>query len=126
MKILICGDRNWFSQETIRHQLLRYDATQDIVIHGDASGADKLGAKAAELLGFTPDRVLAFPADWTKYGRAAGPIRNQQMIDQKPDVVLAFHDQIDKSKGTKNLILLAQQAGIKEIYLFTLNGERSL
>jgi hypothetical protein len=79
-----------------------------LVIHGGARGVDSMaGAAAAQLK--IPIRV--FPADWKKNGKAAGPIRNQQMLDEgKPDLVLAFWD--GKSRGTEHMIGLAKKAGI--------------
>jgi hypothetical protein len=62
--------------------------------------------------------VYSFPADWETYGKAAGPIRNTQMLTEgNPDMVAAFHNDISKSKGTKNMIVQAKKAGIKVILL---------
>jgi len=51
-------------------------------------------------------------ADWERYGRAAGPIRNRQMIETKPNLVLAFHNNLALSKGTKNTVDQARKAKI--------------
>lgn len=77
------------------------------VIHGDARGADLLAAAAAMRLGFG---VRAFPANWKLHGRAAGPIRNLQMLDERPDKVIAFHD--GRSRGTQHTIDEARRRGI--------------
>jgi len=100
MKVLICGDRNWNDYITIcnRIQKLPYGT---IVIHGDCRGADKLAGKAAEVFGF---KVQKFPANWETFGLAAGPIRNIEMLDEEPDRVIAFHEDIDKSKGTAHTV----------------------
>lgn len=50
-----------------------------------------------------------FPANW-KLGRRAGPIRNQLMLDQNPDKVIAFHD--GRSRGTLHTITEARRRGI--------------
>lgn len=85
------------------------------VIEGDARGADRLAGEWAEEQGEQP---LRFPADWEKYGRAAGPIRNQQMLDEgRPDLVLAFSRDITKSKGTKDMVTRAHKAGLP-VYIF--------
>jgi hypothetical protein len=64
----------------------------------------------ASQLGFT---VLPFPADWNTHGKAAGPIRNRQMLKEgKPDVVLAFHEDLGRSKGTADMVRAAKAAGI--------------
>lgn len=114
MKVLCCGDRYWTSYEIIRRELdkLRPDT---IIIEGCANGADSISGDVALELGY---RLLEFPANWNKYGRAAGPIRNKQMLDEgKPDLVLAFHTNIEKSKGTKNMIVQSKKRGIKVVLI---------
>lgn len=80
------------------------------VIEGEATGADTLGRFAAERLGID---VLKFPANWRVYGKSAGYIRNQQMLKEgKPTLVLAFHNFIENSKGTKHMVNIATKAGV--------------
>lgn len=113
MKVLVCGDRHWTNPIPIRTWLSKLqDWGYTAVIEGEAEGADLIASEEAERLGMT---VLPFPADWARYGRAAGPVRNQQMLDEKPDLVLAFHPNISKSKGTANMIEQADAAGVKVI-----------
>ena len=70
----------------------------DSIIHDGAPGADTLAAEVAQELGI---RARAYPADWRKHGRAAGPIRNQLMLDDgKPDILVAFPG----GKGTADMI----------------------
>lgn len=113
MKILVCGSRDWTDRAAIRDRLLEIIeswplfADEPTVIHGDARGADKLAAEEATWLGFW---VEAHPADWKKYGKAAGPIRNREMLDRKPDLVLAF--QRDGSRGTQDTIDEARKRDI--------------
>jgi hypothetical protein len=53
-----------------------------------------------------------FYADWDKHGRAAGPIRNQQMLDEgKPDLVVAFL--LPQGSGTLDMIRRTEKAGIE-------------
>jgi len=100
-RLLVCGDRNYSDQDMMYEVLKQFD-TNTVIIHGNCKGADKIAGNIAETLGMT---VLKFPALWEKYGRAAGPIRNKQMIDEGcPTLVIAFHKDIDSSKGTKNMI----------------------
>jgi len=111
-RILICGDRNWSDQQMIIETLSQLGRVCIIecVIEGEARGADTMARIAAETLGIY---VLKFPANWGKYGRAAGPIRNQQMLDEgKPTLVLAFHNDIEHSRGTKNMVEKALKANI--------------
>jgi len=56
-----------------------------------------------------------YEADWDKYGLRAGYLRNQAMIDEKPDAVWTFHKDIENSKGTKMTRDLALKAGIKVV-----------
>lgn len=110
MKILICGDRNWKDKDREFIASVLQNFPQDTtVIHGACRGVDRLGASAAQDLGFA---VEVFPANWNEYGRAAGPIRNRQMLDEKPDLVLAFHDNIEESRGTKDCTTEARRRGI--------------
>lgn len=80
----------------------------DVLIHGDAKGADRLSEEMVEPSHVTVER---YPADWDKYGKGAGPIRNKQMLDEgKPDLVIAFL--APNSRGTKNMIEQATKAGV--------------
>ena len=107
MRVLICGDRNWKDGRAIKRELVKLKSVQ-CVIEGEASGADTLGRIVAELLDIP---VQPFPAQWKVYGMAAGPIRNRQMLAEgKPDLVLAFHPEIEKSRGTKNMVEQAHGA----------------
>ncbi len=113
MKILCCGDRNWTNKERIKEVLIGYPKDTTI-IEGEADGADKLSKEVAKELGFT---VIEVPANWKKYGKAAGPIRNKEMLDLLPDEVFGFHNNIMESKGTKNCITQARQRGIRCLVL---------
>lgn len=112
-KVLICGDRNWINHESIRSWLSKLqDLGYDTVIEGEARGADTIAREEAEAMGLI---VLKFPANWVKYGRSAGPIRNRQMLDQTPDLVVAFHGNIQASKGTADTMKEAMRRGIQVI-----------
>ena len=85
------------------------------IIEGDCRGADRMAGCLAAVLGF---KQKSFPANWAKYGRAAGPIRNQQMIDEgKPDLVIAFHENLRQSTGTKDMLEKALAAGIPYVVI---------
>lgn len=77
------------------------------IIHGACrSGAD-LWADEWAVVNWT--QIEEYPADWAKYGRAAGPIRNRRMISEgKPDLVLAFPG----GRGTSDMVRRAELAGI--------------
>lgn len=109
MRVLICGGRNWVDKDAIRRELEKF-SKDTVVIEGEARGADTLGREVAEEMGF---EVEAYPADWEQYGKAAGPIRNKEMLIQgKPDMVLAFHRRISESKGTTHMMKIANKAGV--------------
>lgn len=101
-RVLIFGSRNWTDPAPIRAfvQSLPDDA---VVIHGAAPGA------AALNFGL---RVIEYPAKWTLLGRRAGPVRNQQMIDEgKPTRARGFRTSGD-SRGTDDMTSRLIGAGI--------------
>jgi len=108
-KILISGDRNWTDKTLIFCTLLEYIDDVELVIEGSQYGADIIARDVAEELGIN---TLDMPADWDRYGISAGPRRNIQMLNEQPDLVLAFHDDIKNSKGTKHMIKIAKEAGV--------------
>lgn len=108
MRLLICGDRNWKCFATVLAKVASLNP--EVVIQGLCKGADLMGKGAARQLGIP---YLDFPADWKTHGKAAGPIRNQEQIDKgKPTHCLAFHANIEASKGTKDMINRCVKAGI--------------
>jgi len=110
MRVLVCGDRNWIDGALIFEALrVEHFGLDTVVVDGAARGADSLGHAAALELGLQTER---FPANWTRYGRGAGPIRNQQMLDGGLDLVMAFHDDLAHSKGTAHMVRIARKAGI--------------
>ena len=109
MRVLVTGDRDWTDLVVILDRLSELPSGT-VIIHGACRGADKLAGEAAQLLGFS---IIEYPAEWGKYGRAAGPIRNRQMLEEgQPNLVLGFHDNISESKGTKNVLAISEKAGI--------------
>ena len=102
MRVLICGSRTWTDVEAIRDCLVNLPVNTT-VIHGGALGADSLAGAVAQILGL---KIEVYPADWEKYGKNAGFKRNLEMLDTKPDLVLAFWD--GKSKGTAHTVGHAQ------------------
>lgn len=109
MKVLVCGDRNWDDRVKVFFRLSKLPEGS-VVLNGDCRGADRIAAEVARELGcFT---VIDFPANWERHGRAAGPIRNREMLDQKPDLVIAFHPDLSKSRGTADTVREARKRGI--------------
>ena len=117
MRVLICGDRNWNDIDRVREVVKEMHGKSfiDVVIEGEAKGADILARVAAEGIGI---KVEKYPADWQKYGRAAGPIRNSQMLKEgNPDVVVGFHWKVEESKCTRDMLTRAKKAG-KPTFIF--------
>ena len=112
MKVLVTGDRNWTDGDLIVAHLENY--VPFTLVHGAARGADSLAAVAAVKL---HQKVISYAADWQLYGRAAGPIRNRQMLGELPDVVLAFHDNLALSKGTKDMVGIALKKKIYTVHV---------
>ncbi len=110
MRLLICGSRHWTDGALILRELSALKGVE-VVIEGVAPGADTFARKAAEQLSIP---VLPFPADWERYGRVAGPIRNQRMLDEgKPNLVLAFTDGLNTSGGTADMVARARGVGLQ-------------
>ena len=110
IRILVCGSRHWTDYKAIVRQLRPY-APHCIVIHGAARGADSLAGRAADALGMS---VEDYPADWSAYGRRAGVLRNQRMLDEgKPDLVFAFTPDMERSRGTRDMVTRARKQGVR-------------
>ena len=114
MRVLVCGGRDfcdWKKLNGTLTNLHKQNITITTLIQGKAIGADWL-ARAWGIAALGKDYVIDFPADWKKHGRGAGPIRNQQMLDEgKPDLVVAFPG----GNGTKDMVTRAKNAGVKVI-----------
>jgi len=76
-----------------------------LIVSGGAEGADTLAEKWAEERGVPK---LIFPAEWEKYGKAAGPIRNKDIVSNS-DRIVAFWD--GKTPGTASTVEISKKAG---------------
>lgn len=114
MKIIIAGDRNFSDYETLKRvcseacdkieKARPYDGIT--IVSGTCRGADKLGEQFAHERKYG---VVLFPADWNKFGRAAGPIRNRNMAEYADMLIAFWHG---TKGGTSSMIGLAEKAGI--------------
>ena len=115
MKVIIAGSRNFEDYNTLSKvcdHLLQNQRKVKIV---SGAAADSLGEQYAHEKEFP---VKAFPADWTKHGKAAEPIRNEEMA-KYDDALIAFWD--GKSSGTKSMISLANYYRLKiKVHYFML------
>lgn len=116
MRILVCGGRDFTDWKFVHKWLYDY-CTKNFnwptaypeIISGMARGVDTIAANWARD-NWIP--VHEFPADWKTHGKAAGFIRNQQMLDEgKPDLVVAFPG----GAGTADMIHRAKKAGVRVI-----------
>lgn len=118
MRLLICGSRNWHDRETIEQlivaerELALVNSEEFVVIHGHCpDGADALADEICRDLGMVPGvDLIREPAQWKRYGRSAGPRRNQKMLDtHHPDKGYAFRSG-GKSSGTDDMVKRARAA----------------
>jgi len=105
-RVLVCGGRSYGNIKAVFDTLSGLQPEPELIIHGSASGADKIAQTWADSVGVC---CWVYPAKWKKYGKAAGPMRNQVMIDEgKPDLVVAFPG----GAGTADMIRRARAARI--------------
>lgn len=113
-RILVTGSRNWTNRDAILATLFEVWAEwghpRDAVLVSGAcpTGADRIAEEIwGDFLGYPVER---HPADWDRHGKAAGPIRNQEMVDLRADICLAFP--LPDSRGTRHCMEAARRAGI--------------
>jgi hypothetical protein len=98
MKVIVAGSRDITNREIIVNAIesSKFEITE--IVSGTARGVDKLGEK----YGLTYNiPIIMFPANWNKYGKSAGYIRNTEMA-KYADALIAIWD--GKSSGTKHMI----------------------
>ncbi|KKL85798.1 hypothetical protein LCGC14_1951150 [marine sediment metagenome] len=113
MKVIVAGTRNFGDPIVVfmaidsspwKHQITE-------VVSGCAQGVDQFGEDYARLKGI---KVVRFPADWNKHGKAAGPIRNKQMALYADALVAVW---AGRSRGTKNMIDEMERIG-KPVHVY--------
>ena len=109
-RIIIAGGRDFNDYDYLKERceyLLQFIPKWSLtILCGKASGADTLGEQYALENGL---KIEYYPANWEKYGKSAGFIRNKEMVDNAT-AAICFWD--GKSKGTKNTIDLCKKKGI--------------
>lgn len=117
-RIVVTGGRGFSDAKTVA---AAFDAlgvsSDDVIVEGEAPGADALCRMEAERRGA---RVERFPAEWSRYGRMAGPIRNRRMLEGGADLLLAFPG----GRGTRGCIAIAKEMGMPVIHSSRLVGNR--
>lgn len=117
MKVLVFGSRKWVDQAVVERELKKLPP-ETVLVHGAAPGADNIGGFVGKQLGF---EVRSYPADWERYGRAAGPIRNQQMLDAEHpdkagvhlDLALCFHKDPGLGIGSADMNRRLEKASVE-------------
>lgn len=107
--VLVCGGRYYNKPAQVGHALSALHNKYGIekIIHGGASGADRCAGQWAKMSNVP---VTEFPADWNSEGKAAGPLRNQRMLEEgNPNAVVAFPG----GHGTADMCRRAEAAGLK-------------
>lgn len=97
--ILVCGGRGFLDYTLLNTTMcnLKYEFEDIAVMHGDARGADFLVKAWCFCNGI---REYSRPANWELYGKSAGVIRNTEMLNENPDLVVAF----EGGRGTRNMV----------------------
>lgn len=107
MRVIIAGSRNVTDYQTVVDAIGESGFPIALVLSGSAYGVDQLGERWAKENGKV---LVAYPAQWSDYGKRAGPIRNQIMA-QNADALIAIWD--GKSSGTSHMIWTAERLGLK-------------
>jgi len=125
--VLITGSRDWhdFTMiETELRSLRERHGVSLLIMQGSCKGADLIAESVCKKLEIN---YIGFPAKWMTFGSPrAGAIRNHEMLTflrqyLSLDEVLAFHENIENSRGTKNMVNLCKEAGVR-IKLFNERG----
>ena len=107
MKTIIAGSRDIDDVFLVTEAIAKSGFCISEVVSGKARGVDSCGEEFAKEFGIP---IKEFPADWARYGKAAGAIRNEQMA-KYAEALIAVWD--GRSPGTKNMIKIAKQLGLK-------------
>lgn len=107
-RVLVTGGREYSDYEKVCVALREHLQPDDVLVHGAASGADTLAERCAKSMGITTE---AHPADWKKHGRAAGPIRNSEMLASGVELLLAFPG----GAGTRDMTNKVRAKGVQII-----------
>jgi hypothetical protein len=138
VKVIVCGSRAWSDRDHIERRLRGLVATLTRtgerlqLIVGGARGADRLAERIARQLhdeGLAIDEPRVMPADWSvkedtppwairttrdgrRYDVRAGHERNGRMLDEQPELVIAFADDLMQAPGTKDCLEQARRRGV--------------
>jgi hypothetical protein len=122
MRVIVCGGRDFEDRDFVYGWLDRlfapdYGPSEDaqpwwlprpdlFLVLGGARGVDRLAEDWATVNWV---RHIVYPAMWDLHGRAAGAIRNKEMLEeQRPEMVVAFPG----GRGTEHMCRIAEEAGV--------------
>jgi hypothetical protein len=107
MRVLVTGSRKFKNARAVSERLAQLPRQNLVIVQGGAIGVDSFAYQWA-----VENHVATqtYKPDWNKYGRSAGFKRNNEMLDTKPDLVLAFWDGV--SNGTRHTFAGARARGI--------------
>lgn len=112
--LLVSGSRHFTDYRTMDRWLDQ--SNPDVLIHGDARGADTLAHEWAVNSGC---EVIPFPAKWQEFGKKAGTLRNKEMLEyllkrrSMGDQVAVIAFPLEDSIGTRHMISIARNAGVR-------------
>jgi hypothetical protein len=115
VRILVTGGRDFTDYDLVIDRMdfvcSKFPGATIEIVHGGARGADHLVGAYSKMRGY---KTTTFMAEWDIYGKAAGPVRNTQMIATKPTLVVAFPG----GRGTADMCRKAADACIPIFYVF--------
>jgi hypothetical protein len=109
MRVAIIGGRNFDDYERLSQVITNLHVPVKSIVSGGAKGADRFAERYAEEKNIP---ITVFLPDWEKHGKAAGMVRNVQIVENA-DFLVAFWD--GESLGTKHSIDLAKRKKIPYI-----------
>lgn len=115
MKVIIAGSRHIQNGlPLVYYAVAKSGFNITTVISGGARGIDMFGEQYAFMNNIDLER---FPADWAKYGKKAGFIRNEEMARNASAAIVIWDG---KSPGSRNMLEITNN-GIDSIPVYELN-----
>lgn len=110
-KVIIAGSREFDNYDMLKEKCDKIlsrkvnEGEEIVIVSGTARGADTLGEKYAEEKGYKIER---YPANWDKYGKRAGYLRNKKMAEVS-NACIVFLSSKAENKGSKMMISIATE-----------------
>jgi hypothetical protein len=122
VKLIVAGSREYRNFAGLMRLMVDsgFDKEAKVIVSGCCRGVDLLGERYAEMFGLG---LARYPANWNRYGRAAGPKRNEQMA-RFADALLAIKPRNRRSPGTEDMIRRAEAHGLR-LFIFEYGGDEA-